>query len=230
MNKCRGRYLKLLLIAGIFIYTDLFSQEKQSEPFTIGADIYSSYIWRGTKLGTGPAVQPKVEYTSGSFTAGAWGSFDFRGYQETDLYFFFELPSGFSLGMTDYYSPDLRYFDYSGATGSHAFELNLGFSVKNLSLEANYILNKAGGIGSVGKDLYFQAEYAFKLFSLFIGGGNGWLTYDPGTDKNNFNICNLGTEVSRTLKITENFGIPVTGQLIFNPDKEQLFVVVGFTL
>jgi len=115
-------------------------------------------------------------------------------------------------------------------SGSHAFELNLGFARNNLDLEADYIFNEAGGIGSAGQDLYFQAGYSFRSFSLFAGAGNGWLTYDPETNLSKFNICNLGLEVSRTIKITETFEVPVLGQLIFNPDREQLFVVVGFTL
>lgn len=220
----------LFLVAALTISLSLFSQEEESESLSVGADIYSSYIWRGIENGTGPAIQPVLEYTSGTFTAGAWGSFDLRGYQEVDLYLKFELPSGLSLGITDYYSPDLNYFNYSKTTGSHAFELTLGFSVKNISLEANYILNEAGGIGSAGNDLYFQAEYSFDLFSLFAGAGNGWLTYDPDTELSRFKICNTGIEVSRTIKISETFSIPVTGQLILNPDKEQLFIVVGFTL
>lgn len=115
-------------------------------------------------------------------------------------------------------------------SGSHAFELNLGFTRNNLDLEADYIFNEAGGIGSAGQDLYFQAGYSFRSFSLFAGAGNGWLTYDPETNQSRFNICNLGLEVSRTIKITETFQMPVLGQIIFNPDREQLFVVVGFTL
>lgn len=206
------------------------SQDEESSPFTAGADFYSSYIWRGSKLGTGPAVQPVIEYTSGSFTAGAWGSFDFRGYQEVDLYISFSLPAGFTLGITDYYSPDLSYFNYTKGSGSHAFELNLGFLRNNFSLEADYILNEAGGIGSSGNDLYFQAGYTFKYVTFFIGAGNGWLTYDPENDDDKFTICNLGLETSREIRITDNFIIPVTGQLIFNPDQEKLFLVVGFTL
>jgi hypothetical protein len=222
--------ISLVLLALLTFCIPLYSQDDESGPFTTGADFYSSFIWRGTKNGSGPAIQPVLEYTYGSFTAGAWGSFDFRGYQEVDLYLNFSLPAGFSIGITDYYSPDLKYFDYSRVSGSHAFELTLGYSKNNLDLEANYILNEAGGIGSIGNDLYFQASYSFKLFNLFLGAGNGWLTYDPETGTSNFNICNSGIEVSRIIKITETFQVPVLGQIIFNPDREQLFVVVGFTL
>jgi hypothetical protein len=223
-------FVFLIFFTGLFNSYILYSQTEEGSPWTAGADIYSSFIWRGNKYGTGPAFQPVLEYSKGAFTAGAWGSFDFSGYQEVDLYLLCKLPGGFSIGMTDYYSPDLRYFDYSTSSGSHAFELRFGYTKNNLSLEADYIMNRAGGIGSSGNDLYFQAGYSFKYFSLFMGAGNGWLTYDPGTGKSNFNICNTGIQISRTIKITDSFGIPVKGQLVFNPDKEQLFVVVGFTL
>lgn len=221
---------KLFLVFFLAINLPLYSQEENPRHFTAGADIYSSYIWRGTKNGTGPAMQPVMEFTTGSFTAGAWGSFDFQGYQEVDLYVNFSLPSGLSFGLTDYYSPDLKYFDYSRESGSHAFELTAGFIKDDFSFEADYILNEAGGIGSAGNDIYLQAGYSFDLFSVFAGAGNGWLTYDPDTGKNRFRLCNTGIEVSRTISITETFNIPVTGQLVFNPYREQLFIVVGFTL
>ena len=48
--------------------------------------------------------------------------------------------------------------------------------------------------------------------------------------KRAFNVCNIGLEVSKDIVITDRFSIPVTGQLIFNPDSETMFLVVGFTL
>ena len=32
--------------------------EESSSPFSVGGDLVSSYLWRGTKFGTGPAIQP----------------------------------------------------------------------------------------------------------------------------------------------------------------------------
>jgi hypothetical protein len=201
-----------------------------SEKFSAGADFCSSFIWRGTRNGSGPAVQPVLEYSNGLLTAGAWGSFDFRGYQEVDLYLEFDFESGLSLGIQDYYSPDLEYFNFSREDGSHAFELNIGFSNDNFYVVANCILNEAGGMGSSGRDLYFETGYSFGQLTLFAGAGNGWLTYDPETGSEKFKICNTGIQVVKTISVTETFDIPVTGQLIFNPDSEQLFLVVSFTL
>ncbi len=214
----------------MLVSISLYAQEEENTSWTTGADFCSSFIWRGTRLGSGPAIQPVIEFTAGAFTAGAWGSFDFNDYQEVDLYVSVALPAGFSIGLTDYYSPELRYFDYSAPSGSHAFEITLGYSGDNLDVSANYVINEAGGVGSLGGDLYLEAGYTFKILRLFAGAGNGWHTYDPDAGENVFALCNLGLEVSKTLQVTERFSIPVRGQLVFNPYSEQMFIVAGFTL
>jgi len=222
INFLSGKFL----IALLFIpFISGFSQEVEKNNFSAGADFYSSYIWRGTKYGNGPHIQPLVKFNSGFFTAGGWGSFDFSGYQEADLFVSFALPAGFSAGVTDYYYPGLDYFDFSKETGSHAFEINGGFTKGGLALAGNIILNEAGGAGSSGGDLYFQAGYTLKSFNLLVGAGNGW-----HTSNGNFNVCNVGLGVTRTIKITESFGIPVVGQIIVNPERQKMYIVVGFTL
>ena len=40
-------------------------EEEKASPFTAGADFYSNYVWRGSLLGTGPAFQPSVKYSTG---------------------------------------------------------------------------------------------------------------------------------------------------------------------
>jgi hypothetical protein len=126
--------------------------------------------------------------------------------------------------MTDYYYPGLSFFETSKEHGSHAFELNAGYTVKGLNLSANYILNEAGNAGSAGGDVYFQAGYTFNSFNIFAGAGNGWHTSDG-----EFNICNICIGAVRTVEITDKFSLPLTGQIILNPDTEQFYLVVGFS-
>jgi hypothetical protein len=231
MSKCRSIICGYLLFAGLSVYIPVSGQDEEpASPWTTGADIYSSFVWRGTIQGSGPAIQPVIEFTTGFFTAGAWGSFDFNDYQEVDLYLSFALTEAISIGLQDYYLPGLSYFDYSRTSGSHAFEINLNYSGEHVSLEADYVINEAGGAGSLGGDMYFEAGISFDYFRVFMGAGNGWHTYDPETDEAAFNVCNIGLEVSKDIIVTERFSIPVTGQLIFNPDSETMFLVVGFTL
>ena len=167
--------------------------------FSVGADLYSNYIWRGSKFGQGPSVQPSVKFVTGGLTVGVWGSFDASGYAEADPYISYTLPFGLSLGLTDYYYPGLEVFDFSEASGSHAFEINAGFAKGGLSLSANYIINEAGGAASAGGDMYFQAGYAFTYFNLFAGAGDGWHTSDG-----EFAFCNVGLGTSKTIKLTDS--------------------------
>ncbi len=230
MKETTWIYRFIIVLTGLICSLQVKSQDEAQSKFTAGADFYSSYLWRGTQYGTGPSVQPSLKFSTGAFSAGAWGSFDFHGYQETDLWLSFSLPAGFSIGMTDYYFPEFDYFDYTETAGSHAFEINVCFSKWGLTLAGNYVLNKAGNAGSAGGDKYFEAKYSFKSVYLFMGAGDGWLSVDTESGKDKFTICNLGLGVASEIKITDKFGIPVNGQLIFNPDTEKMFIVAGITL
>jgi hypothetical protein len=217
---------KITLLA--FILLAIFTlkvnaQEEAKSSFTVGADIYSNYIWRGTKLGTGPAFQPSVKFNTGGLTIGVWGSFDASGYTETDPYISYAFSNGLSIGMTDYYFPNLG--GSFTADSANAYEVNLGFAKGGLSLSANYILNEASLAASKGKDMYFQAAYAFTNFNISVGAGDGWHTSDT-----NFNVCHVGIGTGKVIKITDSFSVPVTGQVIYNPERNQLFVVAGFSL
>ena len=219
-----------LFFAGfvVLMFLTTFGVQAQEETsvskFSVGTDFYTNYIWRGSKLGQGPALQPTVKLVAGGLTVGVWGSFDASGYAEVDPYISYALPFGLSLGLTDYYYPGLPVFETTDTAGSHALELNANFSKGGLSLSANYIVNEAGGAGSAGGDMYFQAGYAFKHFSLFAGAGDGWHTSDG-----EFAFCNIGLGTSKVITLFEKFSIPVNGQVILNPEKEQLFLVVGFS-
>jgi uncharacterized protein (TIGR02001 family) len=198
--------------------------EEASSPFSVGGDLVSSYLWRGTQFGTGPAIQPYLELALGNFTIGGWGSYSFgnSSFAEADIYLAYGFDFGLSVGLTDYYYPGTEYFDYSTETGAHAFELNLGYEIGGFSIAANYIFNEAGNAGSAGSDMYFEAGYGFEYFSLFAGAGDGWHTAEG-----DFMLCNIGIASEAEINITEKFSLPVSGALIWNPDKEQFHVVVG---
>ncbi len=203
---------------------NLNAQEEQSSPFSVGGDLVSSYLWRGTKFGTGPAIQPYLDLTRGNFSIGGWGSYCFTTNEgaEADLYLSYGFDFGLSLGITDYYFPGTNYFDFSDSTGAHALEINLGYEIGGLSIGANYFLNEAGGAGTVGGDMYFELGYSFDSFGLVLGAGDGWHTPDG-----EFALCNLGVTSSAELQITDSFILPVSGALILNPATEQFHVVVG---
>lgn len=219
--------LMLVIIALLTTSVDIRAQEEQkSSPFSAGGDLVSSYLWRGTKFGTGPAIQPYLELALGNFTIGGWGSYCFTSNEgaEADLYLSYGFDFGLSVGLTNYYFPGTDYFDVSDTTGAQAFEVNLGYEIGGFSIAANYMLNEAGGAGTTGDDLYFEAGYAFRHFSLFAGAGDGWHTADGS-----FALCNVGITAGKQIKLSDSFSLPVSGSLIWNPDKEQYHVVVGIS-
>jgi hypothetical protein len=225
-----GGVLTLLMVSIVFSPMNLNAQDEASDsPFSVGGDLVSSYLWRGTKFGTGPAIQPYLEVALGNLAIGGWGSYCFTSNEaaEADLYISYGFDFGLSLGLTDYYFPGTEYFDYTTATGSHAFEVNLGYEIGGLAIGANMFLNEAGGAGTAGQDLYFELAYSFTHFGVFVGGGNGWHTVEADADESDFMVCNIGVTASKEIKFTENFSLPVSGSLILNPDTEQFHVVVG---
>lgn len=210
-------------------------EEESSSPFSVGADVVTNYIWRGVKF-AGPSIQPYVELGLGGFTVGSWGSFAFDlddAPVENDFYLSYSI-GGFSIGLTDYYYQG-PLFEFSDEAGSHAFELNAGFSASGFSISGNYILNEAGGAGSDGGDLYFELGYSFTNVGLFVGAGNGWHTIEEYDDETGtfeddvFGVVNVGISTSKEITIGD-FALPVSGSVIVNPQAEQAFVVVGFSL
>jgi hypothetical protein len=214
--KKSAHFLFILLLLFSF---EVKSQESKSS-FSISSDIVSNYVWRGTKLGIGPAIQPTVKFTSGGFTLGAWGSYCISDVEapEADLYTSCHFGK-VSLGLTSYYFPGSSFFK----ADNHAFEVNGDLALGKFSLRANYILNK--GAGSTGDDLYFEAGLSAGKVNLLAGAGNGWYTSD-----NKFRLCNLGINSTRLLRITDSFSLPLLGTLILNPASGQFFIVAGITI
>lgn len=224
MKKFRTFLFVVLAVAFIMPAGMNAQEDEKSSPFSVGADLVSSYVWRGVKY-SGPALQPYVEFGIAGFAIGAWGSFGIgpldEAVNEADLYLGYSFDFGLYVGLTDYYYQGSPYFQTSGDTSSHAIEANLGYEIGGFSISANYIFNDArNGAGSQGSDLYFEAGYSFSYFDIFLGAGDGWHTSDG-----EFGIVNVGIGASKELQITEKFSLPVGGQVIWNPEAEQFNIV-----
>lgn len=216
----------LLITAGLFLLT-AFTQNLKAQEWNTGLDINSSYIWRGSKFGSGPAFQPSIEFSIGDFAIGGWGSINSSTDEaaEVDLYLNYGFDFGLTVGLTDYYYPGTDFFDYSTETGAHALELNVEYQISGLSLSGNCYINKAGGVGNAVGDLYFEVKYGFKHIDVFAGAGDG-LNAVSG----DFCFVNLGISTSKEIKITDSFSLPLNGSLILNPATEQMYITAGISL
>ncbi|MBN1822495.1 MAG: hypothetical protein JW833_17365 [Prolixibacteraceae bacterium] len=232
----KKKYSNLIILTILFMgflipFQELKAQEKDTtSPFSVNIDFYTGYVWRGT-LFSGPSVQPSLSWQHKGLKIGGWASQDFAGtYNEADLYVTYSFNFGLSLGITDYYYPGLSYSDSSETTGSHAYEINLVYTIGKLSLAANYVLNKAGGAASAGADTYVELKYNFKNIGIFAGVGNGWLTIEEPGKGDKFGLVNIGASISKEIKITDKLSIPLNGSVIWNPQAEQFYIVAGFSL
>ena len=176
---------------------------------TIGADVVSRYVWRGTDYGNAAAVQPSIETTIGPVALGAWGSWsispgpaDASG-NECDLYASTTVgPVG--LTLTDYFFPAYVGTDSLLNLDKHIFELSASADVGPVS-----ILSAANVSGDKDNSTYLELTYA--AFSL--GLGNGVYSTDG-----EFAPVSIGVSASR-----DNF----SASYIINPDKETSFLVFG---
>jgi uncharacterized protein (TIGR02001 family) len=208
------------------------AQEEEASKWNPGLDLYTSYLWRGTKFGTGPSFQPGLKYSNKGFTIGAWGAYSFSNnkfntadslvvdaYMEADLYASYAISLGekssLTFLVTDYFFPGegSKYLE----SDSHYFEPAITLGLGNFSLFGAYMTN--------ANDTYIEAGYNAGPVSLFAGAGDGQYTVDG-----KFNVCNLGLKSSKEIKITDSFSIPLNGSIVFNPSNEQFHIVVGISL
>ncbi|MDB4582436.1 TorF family putative porin [Draconibacterium sp.] len=223
---------KTLLITACLLLFTAFTPSLKAQEWNAGLDIYSSYIWRGLKFGTGVAFQPSVEFSAGGFAVGAWGSFSSGGDEaaEADLYasYGFDLgeSSSLSFTLTDYYFPGSAYFE----SESHFIEPMVSLGLGSFSLSAAYMLYEGAGNGDDAGDIYLEAGLSLGPVDLTLGGGNGQYSMEKEDEDDKFAISNIGIGTSKEIKITESFSLPVSGSVILNPSTEQFYVVVGISL
>ncbi len=200
----------ILAIVAVLSLSTATAQDESS--FSAGADLVSSYVWRGTQFGSGPAIQPYVSFATGGLEIGAWGSnaFSMNEGFEADLYAGYAFDFGLSLGFTDYY------FGGDWMDGDmHFFEPSVSFGAGDFSILAAYMF------GDGVEDTYIEAGYAFGDVSVFVGAGDGQYT-----DDGDFMLANVGMSYSTEVALG-TFALPLTGSVILNPSTGGFYTVVG---
>ena len=166
---------KILMLAASVLLLFTFLPNVMAQEWDVGLDIYSSYVWRGEKSGTGPAFQPSVEFSTGGFAIGAWGSVSTGSEEaaETDLYASYSLSLGekasLNFTVTDYFYPGTLFF--SGE--SHSIEPMVNLEVGGFTFTAAYMEGLGNKDINTISDFYLQAAFSAGPVDLFIGGGNG---------------------------------------------------------
>jgi hypothetical protein len=230
------RIVRLVAILAVMALT-VSSAKAQ---FATGADIVSSYVWRGIpqedptgKTSGTPNVQPYASFTTGSLTIGSWASSGFTGgLKEVDLYATLALSSKFALTLTDYYynfASQPNYFKYSGGTG-HVFEGTLAYTGTAFSASVNTMFAGADKKANGDNALSTYVELGYQIApvaKIFLGGSLGESATYRTTG---FGITNLGIKIGKSIAITDKFSLPVYAIVGANPYEKTTFFVAGVTL
>ena len=202
----------------------------------VGADVVSSYIWRGQDLGN-VSIQPTLSIGYQGFSLTAWGSAGFskEDTKEFDLTLGYAA-KGFSVSVTDYwFNNGPGYFHYGARNTAHVFEAQVGYDFGFLS--ANWYTNFAGndGVNSDGNRAY--SSY-FNLTAPFSLGGLEWSAsvgatpwantfYNGGA--NGFEVTDVSIGAAKEIRVTDSYSFPVFARAIWNPATEDAYFVFGIS-
>ncbi len=227
-----------------------------SAQVSIGADIVSRYVWRGTDFGESMSIQPALTFAKGGFEAGAWASYavspEAAGANESDLWFAYtiETSSGtISAGMVDYYfpAPDAAEFF---TTDAHTFEPYVNYTGPEafpVKLFAGVAYAPGGGDDDDHdhKDDHDHDDHAKdREASLYLEGSIPFSVGDtelnihagavPGSSDfygtNGNAVVNVGITATQPINVTDSFMLPVSVAYILNPYTERSFLVFGVSL
>ena len=238
----------VLAAAALFSAGRVSAQEK-GVSFSGGADIVSTYLWRGV-YEAGVSFQPTLVMTAGNFSATAWGSVDFASttYKERDLTLAYTLgPVTLSLAdlywtgaYTDRESVDRNYFRF-GSDSPHRVEVGASWVVSEkvpVTLPWYTVLFGAADVNHKGERAYasyFEAACPFTVTTVAMKAGEAmdpwtaaatYLTGDRGFCVQNV-FLNAGK--SWTIKGTDSMSVGVFTNLIWNPALDDVNFVGGIS-
>ncbi|MDR3269223.1 MAG: hypothetical protein LBT83_09180 [Tannerella sp.] len=231
MNIQKQVYAAILFAA--IVLTIPAAVKAQGVEVSVGGDIVSSYIWRGTDCG-GVSVQPALSVGIGGFSLTAWGSVGFESAdtKEYDFTLGYGI-GGFSAAITDYWfdKPASKYFNYKSDETAHMFEGTLGYDFGPLALSWNTFFGGAdsNSKGDRAYSTYVEVSAPFKLGDFDFKAEIGATPWE-GIYSTEFNVVNIGVTGSKTIKVTDSFSIPVFTKVIFNPYTEGTYFVFGVSL
>ena len=207
---------------GVFSFVAFLSTNiSYSQDF--GADVVSSYVWRGTQFGSGVHIQPYMTLGSGNFEAGLWGSFPTTaegGGNELDAYLSYDF-GPLALTVTNYTFPGEGglYSDGEGFFDGDYTEISGSTSIMGIDLLAGYFTEVEA--------LYVELGFGAGPVDIAIGYGEdqGDAFYANGGS----GIVNMSFSGSKEIQISDSFSLPVFGSFILNPEAETAFLVFGIS-
>lgn len=183
-----------------------------------------------------------------------------NSYEEVDLYIGYKLGQFnfmfYDFYMRAAGDKNKNFFDYSKEAGIHMFDFTVAYTIsKNLPLtimgSATWAANEAsfrnftneGPYGELDEfSTYIELSYPTELgntnIKYILGGAPGKSRHARWFDENGrkhysdgiFYVVNMGVNISHKIKITDNFSLPISAGLTFNPHQEKMFLQFNISL
>lgn len=227
-----------LACSGLCISSTSFAQESTpAVTVSVGADVVSSYLWRGQECG-GFSVQPAatVTFNKPAISVGAWASAELfqkdaaaLNMTEFDLSLTWNPIEALTVGVTDYYFHTDGYIGSLNlsSSSSHTFEANLAYDLGPLALAWNTVFAGCdlGPDDDRAYSTYVEVSAPWKLGGVDGSAAVGASLWDDGftlVDTNGFKVCNVTLTANKEL-----FSIPFFGQIVYNPALDKVYFAVG---
>lgn len=229
-----------MLAAVLLLAAPVVAGTQEHVEADLGADVVSSYLWRGQDLGN-VSIQPSVSVSYKGFWVGAWGSvgLDKDDTKEIDLTVGYAA-GGFSVSVTDYWTDGgAGYFHYGARNTRHVFEAQVGYDLGFLAV--NWYTNFAGNDGVTRSGARAYSSY-FSVAAPFRWGGLEWsaevgavpwetdfynATAGGRAGAGGFEVASVSLEAAKGLKITDSYSLPLFARVIWNPATEGAYFVFG---
>jgi hypothetical protein len=200
--------------------------------------LQSRHIWRGSKLGDAPAIEPSITVSKGNFSLNFWAAKTLnKSYSEIDLIPSYQVGE-ITLSLYDYYVPEIgennSFVNFRNGENRHTLE----FSVDNYSGEKSKFkwmvgtfltCDKNESTGNPFFSTYLEFKYPFSVLGIDAEPLVG-LTPFSGYYADEFAFVNSGLALSKEIKLAKNVVCPLNLTYAYNPYSANHFVTFGFGL
>lgn len=213
----------------------------KASPLGLGLDLQTKYIWRGMEMMTqksSPVFFPSVNYTWDGLFVYAMGGYAVNGeYAEVDLGISYTW-NGLTLGFNDYYYPtvDSNKDNYFGGDNTgHWLEATLTYAPEKIPVwitASNFFYGADKYLDEKGNEKQAYSSYIElgtyydfldnNRVSMVVGAALNKSCYN-GYEKD-FSICNIEGKYTYTVKIIDDWALPLSVSYIYNPVYDKSFV------
>lgn len=234
------------LILSLFLHKNSVGQsdststqknKKYNFETNLGAELNSSYFWRGSYNDPKPNIQPTLDLSINDFTFTLFGSNNFdNSYQEFDYTIAYKIKN-ITISLSDYYFDFTKnYFDYSINSShlvdatvefekgeKHVFGALLSCLIWGNDKQKDYKLTNKN---NQNYSTYVQTSYTInfdnKAYSFILGAST-----HRGMYADKCSITNIGFEFEHNIQITKTYACTPIFGLWVNPTTEQIFFNYG---